>query len=117
MVGCDVVPDLENELAGKVLFRCFADGNRLDIGTALHDDGVRLCGRCGHFNQVVVDAEMGGNGDFGRLSEGARVGKDACDGGCRRGLRRDEIDLGVRGAAARLKVAVEGAQGNAAGFR
>ena len=47
MVGCDVVSHLEDELAGKILFRRFANGNRLDVRSALDDDIRRFRGDAG----------------------------------------------------------------------
>ena len=50
-------------------------------------------------------------------AERAGIGEHAGERRSRRRLRADEVDLSVRRAAAALKVAVEGAQGNAAGVR
>ena len=55
--------------------------------------------------------------DFRRFPERARVRHRAGKRGCGSGFGRDEIDPRVRCPTARLEVAVEGAQGNAAGLR
>ena len=111
VVGGDVVLGLEHDLAGIAVLELVAEREGLDVRTAAHFDRGRVLG--GRDDHAVVDVKVLGHLNDRRLAQRARVGqhtgqrRSGCD------FRGNQVDLCVLGARTALKVAVEGAQGDA----
>ena len=113
MIRCDVVPDLEHERRRECFCRGDADRDRADVRTPQNLHRCRRLGRRREVDEVIVQVKGRGERDFRCPAAGHRVCEDAPDGADRRHLRRDKIDSGILRPAARLKIAVEGPQGDA----
>ena len=88
MVGRDVVADLEDEPTGEVFFRRFADGDRLDVRSALD----RRCpplprGRRAISMRLSLMRKCAGVWISGAFAERARIRHHACERGDGGGLR------------------------------
>ena len=116
VVGGDVVPDLQQRLCRDGFRQRLALREFLDIGPAQDFDLVHLLHRGGRDDHVVVDEEGFRHGDRNAAAQFLRIGEYAGQGGSGGGFRADQIDLRVGCAGTAFKVAVERAQGHAAGI-
>jgi hypothetical protein len=116
VIGGDVVADLKHCLRFNGIRQSLRHREFLDVRPAQNFDRLRLLRRGRQLDHIVVDEEFRRKRHLRRVAQRARVGQHTCQRTCGGNLRADEIDARVRRAGTALKVAVEGAQGNAFGI-
>ena len=108
VVGRDIVADLDDDFLLDRSCERRVLGQRADV-RPLHDLDALGMLALGRIDHRVIDEER--LRLSGQLEVGfARIGDDACDGACRRRLRRDETDVRRKSTAPALEIAVERAQ-------
>ena len=117
VVGGDVVAYLEGNAGLDRLSQRLVYRERLDVRAAEYLNVRSFLGCCGRYYHVIIDDELLGHYISGHFAAGARVGEYSGDSGDGCGLRGNEVDLSVLGAASAEEVTVEGTQGDTLAVR
>ena len=117
VVGGDVVAYLEGNAGLDRLSQRLVYRERLDVRAAEYLNVRSFLGCCGRYYHVIVDDELLWHYISGHFAAGARVGEYSGDSGDGCGLRGNEVDLSVLGAASAEEVTVESTQGDTLAVR